>query len=131
MVRKYFAPALIGMDLEETGAVINKLQSTFATAIRSPKPPLKPRFIDALAKIYHVPLYRLLGGPYRREIELVGGLGHGSRAGDDRCERSQLKQEGFRRSNSRSARRILQKDIERVRAVREAGRRRRVDSRRW
>ncbi len=30
---------------------------------------------DALGKLYRIPLCRLLGGPYRREIELVGGLG--------------------------------------------------------
>jgi len=28
MVRKYFAPVLVGMNLEDTGAVITKLQST-------------------------------------------------------------------------------------------------------
>lgn len=74
MVRQYFAPALIGMDLEETGAVINKLQSVrYGNPIA--KAGLEIALYDALAKFYKLPLYRLLGGPYRKRIELVGGLG--------------------------------------------------------
>ena len=65
MVRRYFAPGLIGMDVEETGAVINKLHD-----VRSGHPITKAgveiAIYDAVAKFYNVPLFRLLGGPYRK-----------------------------------------------------------------
>jgi len=74
MVRKYFAPALTGMDLEDTGSVITKLHATrFGHPMT--KAAVETALYDALAKSCGVPLYRLLGGPYRKEIELVGGLG--------------------------------------------------------
>ena len=47
----------------------------FASATQSPKPAIEIALFDALAKFYGCPTLSLLGGPYRREIELVGGLG--------------------------------------------------------
>ena len=74
MVRRYFAPALIGMDVEEIGAVVNQLHG-----VRSGHPIAKAgvetAIYDAVAKFCNLPVYRLLGGPYRRQVELVGGLG--------------------------------------------------------
>src|SRR5262249_28140779 len=74
MIRRYFGPALIGMDLEGTGAVLQTLHQ-----IRSGHPltkaALEIALFDALGKWYRVPLYRFLGGPYRRGVDLVGGGG--------------------------------------------------------
>ncbi len=119
MAQKYFAPALIGMDLEDTGGVISKLHG-----VRSGHPITKAAIeialFDAVGKLYRVPLCRFFGGPYRREINLVGGLGMdlgpeaiGARAG-------QLKQEGFQTFKIKIGQQDHRKDIERVRAVRRA-----------
>lgn len=49
MVRRYFAPALVCMDLEEIGAVINKLQGVrYGHPIT--KAVVEIAFCDALAK---------------------------------------------------------------------------------
>lgn len=119
MVRRYFGPALIGMDLEETGSVLQTLHQ-----IRSGHPLTKAAvetaLFDALGKLYRVPLYRFLGGPYRREIDLVGGLGLdlgpesiGERAG-------QLKRDGFRTFKIKIGQKDRRQDVARVSAVREA-----------
>ena len=47
----------------------------FAMAIRLPKRPSKSRSSTLWENLIDVPLCRFFGGPYRREIELVGGLG--------------------------------------------------------
>src|SRR5262249_33654916 len=82
MVRRYFGPALIGMDLEGTGSVLQTLHQ-----IRSGHPltkaALEIALFDALGKWYRVPLYRFLGGPYRRGGGVVCGGGVGFGAGDD------------------------------------------------
>src|SRR5574341_1116101 len=69
MLRRYFAPVLIGMNLEETVEVITRLQQS---RIGHPcaKAALEIALYDALAKAYNLPLYRLLGGPFRKKIEL-------------------------------------------------------------
>ena len=54
ITQKYFAPALINMDLEETGTVLTKLQR-FATATRSQRRPLK--------RLYSMPWARCIGFP--------------------------------------------------------------------
>jgi L-alanine-DL-glutamate epimerase-like enolase superfamily enzyme len=107
------------MDLEDTGSVIQTLHR-----VRSGHPltkaALETALLDALGKLYRVPLYRLLGGPYRREIELVGGLGLdlgpqsiGERAG-------QLKRDGFRAFKIKIGGKDRKRDVTRVGAVREA-----------
>jgi muconate cycloisomerase len=119
MVGKYFGPALIGMDLEETGSVLQKLhQIRYGHPLT--KAALEIALFDALGKLYGVPLYRLLGGPYRREVELVGGLGLdlapqtiGDRAG-------QLKRDGFRSFKIKIGQRDRKQDIARAAAVRDA-----------
>jgi len=119
MVRRYFAPALLGMDLEETGTVINKLQGVrYGHPIT--KAGLEIAVYDALAKFYKLPLYRLLGGPYRRQIELVGGLGMDLSAETIGAKAQQLKQDGYRQFKLKIGHKELQKDVDRVRAVREA-----------
>ena len=119
MVRGYFAPALIGMDLEETGAVIDKLQGVrYGHPIT--KAGLEIALYDALGKFYSLPVYRLLGGPYRRQIELVGGLGMDLSAEIIGAKAQELKHEGYRRFKLKIGHKELQKDIDRVRAVREA-----------
>ena len=119
MAQKYFAPALIGMDLEDTGGVISKLHGVrYGHPIT--KAAIEIALFDAVGKLYRVPLCRFFGGPYRREINLVGGLGMdlgpeaiGARAG-------QLKQEGFQTFKIKIGQQDHRKDIERVRAVRRA-----------
>lgn len=119
MVRKYFTPALVGMDLEATGTVITKLQSTrYGHPIT--KAGVEIALYDALAKFYNVPLYRLLGGPYRREIELVGGLGIDLSAETIGAKARQLWQDGYRAFKLKIGQKDMAKDIARVRAVREA-----------
>jgi len=119
MARKYFARALIGTDLEATGSVLRTLHQ-----IRSGHPltkaALETALFDALGKFFCVPLYRLLGGPYRTAIELVGGLGFelgpesiGKRAG-------QLKRDGFRAFKVKIGGKDRREDTARVAAVRDA-----------
>src|SRR5262245_41523236 len=56
MARKYFAPVLIGMDIEATGSVLEMLHQ-----IRSGHPltkaALETALFDALGKLYHIPVY--------------------------------------------------------------------------
>jgi muconate cycloisomerase len=119
MVRKYFAPALIGMDLEETGTVLNQLHRVrYGHPIT--KAAIETALFDALGKLHQVPLCRFLGGPYRREIELVGGLGMDLGPETIGARARQLKEEGFRTFKIKIGQRDQQKDIERVRAVRQA-----------
>jgi muconate cycloisomerase len=118
MVRKYFAPALIGMELEDSGVVIQKLH-----AVRAGHPIAKAgietALYDALGKVFQVPVYRLLGGPFRKTIELVGGLGMDLDAATIGGRAAQLKQDGYRSFKLKVGHKDLQKDIERVRIVRE------------
>jgi L-alanine-DL-glutamate epimerase-like enolase superfamily enzyme len=119
MVRRYFAPALIDMDLEDTGTVLSRLQSIrYGHPIT--KAGIETALYDALAKSYKLPLYRLLGGPYRREIELVGGLGSDLSADVIGAKARQLWQNGCRTFKLKIGDKILSNDIARVRAVREA-----------
>jgi len=119
MMRKYFGPALIGMDLEETGSLLQTLhQIRYGHPLT--KAALETALFDALGKLYRVPLYRFLGGPYRGEIELVGGLGLdlgpesiGERAG-------QLRRDGFRTFKIKIGGKDRGRDVARVGAVRDA-----------
>jgi len=119
MTQKYFAPALVDMNLEETGKVISKLH---AVRLGHPitKAAIETAVFDALGKLYRLPFCRFFGGPYHAEIELVGGLGMdlGPEAIGERAR--QLKQEGFLTFKIKIGQRDHQKDIERVRAVRHA-----------
>ncbi len=119
MTQKYFAPALIGTDLEETGTVLNKLHRVrYGHPIT--KAAIETALFDALGKIFRMPVCRFFGGPYRREIELVGGLGMdlGPEKIGERAR--QLKEEGFQTFKIKIGQQDHQKDIERVRAVRQA-----------
>ena len=119
MVRKYFAPVLIGMDLEETGSVISKLHATrYGHPIT--KAGVEVALYDAVGKHFKVPLYRLLGGPFRKEIELVGGLGMDLSAETIGAKARQLKEQGYCAFKVKIGDKDQQKDIARVRAVREA-----------
>jgi L-alanine-DL-glutamate epimerase-like enolase superfamily enzyme len=119
MTREYFAPALIGLDLEETGVVVSKLHG-----IRHGHPITKAAIeiaiCDALGKLYRLPLCCLLGGPYRREIELVGGLGMDLGPEAIGVRARQLAEDGFRTFKIKIGQQDHRKDIERVRAVRQA-----------
>jgi muconate cycloisomerase len=119
MAQKYFAPALIGMDLEETGVVVGTLQG-----IRHGHPITKAAIeiaiFDVLGKLYRLPLCCLLGGPYRREIELVGGLGMDLGPEAIGVRARQLAEDGFRKFKIKIGQQDHRKDIERVRAVRQA-----------
>ena len=118
MVRKYFAPALTGMELEDTGALLKKLHQTrYGHPLT--KAAVETALFDALGKYYRVPVYRLIGGPYRREIELVGGLGMdlGPETIGEQARR--LRQEGFKTFKIKIGHKERKKDIQRVRIVRE------------
>jgi L-alanine-DL-glutamate epimerase-like enolase superfamily enzyme len=119
MTQKYFAPTLIGMDLEETGSVVNKLHRV-RHGHPITKAAIETALFDALGKIYGIPLCRFFGGPYRREIDLVGGLGMdlGPESIGERAR--QLKEEGFQTFKIKIGQQDRPKDIERVRAVRQA-----------
>jgi L-alanine-DL-glutamate epimerase-like enolase superfamily enzyme len=119
MAREYFAPALIGMDLEATGSVLRTLQQ-IRYGHPLTKAALETALFDALGKFYRVSLYCFLGGPYRTAIELVGGLGFelgpesiGRRAGE-------LKRDGFHAFKIKIGGKDRREDIGRVAAVRDA-----------
>jgi muconate cycloisomerase len=119
MARNYFAPALIGMDLEATGALLQRLHK-----VRSGHPlakaALETALFDALGKLYRVPLYRLLGGPYRTEIELVGGLGLDLGVEKIGEHAGRLKHAGFHSFKIKIGQKDRKQDIARFKAVREA-----------
>ena len=119
LAQKYFAPALIGMDVEETGAVLLRLHRVrYGHPIT--KAAIETALFDALGKLYRLPLCRLFGGPYRREIELVGGLGLDMGPEAIGVRARQLKEEGFHTFKIKIGQQDQHKDIERVRAVRQA-----------
>ena len=119
MVRNYFAPPLIGMDLEETGKLLLKLhQVRYGHPLT--KAALETAFFDAMGKLYWLPLYRFFGGPYRSEIELVGGLGLDLGPEGIAQRARQLQQDGFRAFKIKIGHKEQHQDIARVRAVREA-----------
>ncbi|MCZ6625024.1 MAG: hypothetical protein O7B35_12460 [Deltaproteobacteria bacterium] len=119
MVQKYFAPAIIGMDLENTGPVLERLHQTrYGHPLT--KAAIETAIFDALGKLYRVPLYRLLGGPYRKEIDLVGGLGLDEGPETIGLHAGRLKLEGFTTFKVKIGQKDRKKDIARVRAVREA-----------
>lgn len=119
MVKNYFGPALIGMDLKETGDVLQKLQQVrYGHPLT--KAAVETALLDALGKHYQVPLYRLLGGPFRTKIELVGGLGMDLGPGTIAARALALKKEGISTFKIKIGQKDRKKDIDRVRAVREA-----------
>jgi muconate cycloisomerase len=119
MTQKYFAPALMGLDLEETGAVLNKLQRV-RHGHTITKAAIETALFDALGKKFKVPICRFFGGPYRHEIDLVGGLGMDLGPENIGERARQLKEEGFQTFKIKIGQQDRQKDIERVRAVRQA-----------
>jgi muconate cycloisomerase len=119
MVRKYFGPALVGMDLDNTGAVLEKLHLT-RSGHPLTKAAVETAVYDALGKHYQVPLYRFFGGPFRREIELVGGLGLDLGQEKIGAHARRLKQEGYNTFKIKIGQKDRTKDIARVAAVREA-----------
>lgn len=119
MARNYFGPALIGMDLEMTGAAVARLHRVrYGHPIT--KAGIETAIYDAVAKSCGVPLYRLFGGPLRKEIELVGGLGMDLSAETIGAKAQELKQDGYRVFKLKIGHKEIEKDIARVRAVREA-----------
>jgi len=119
MVQKYFGPALVGMDLDNTGAVLEKLHRTrYGHPLT--KAAVETAVYDALGKHYQVPLYRFFGGPFRREIELVGGLGLDLGQEKIGTQARRLKQEGYNTFKIKIGQKDRTKDVARVAAVREA-----------
>ena len=117
MAQRYFAPALVGMDLDEIGAVIIKLQRVrYGHPIT--KAAIETALFDALGKIYRVPLCRFFGGPYRGAIDLTGGLGLDLDPEQIGVRARQLKEQGFTIFKVKIGQQDQQKDIARVRAVR-------------
>jgi len=119
MVQKYFGPALVGTDLEDTGAVLEKLHRTrYGHPLT--KAAVETAVYDAMGKHYQVPLYRFFGGPFRREIELVGGLGLDLGLEKIGTQARRLKQEGYNTFKIKIGQKDRTKDVARVAAVREA-----------
>ena len=119
MVRRYFAPAITGMELEDNAAVVQKLRGV-RYGHPSAKAAIETAVLDALGKLHRVPLCRLLGGPHRREIDLVGGLGLDLGSESIAAHASELREQGFKIFKIKIGQKDRRKDIERVRAVREA-----------
>jgi len=119
MAQKYFAPALIGMDLGEIGTVVSALHRVrYGHPIT--KAAIEIALFDTLGKIHRLPLCRLLGSAYRHELELVGGLGLDLGPEAIAARARQLARDGFRTFKIKIGQGNHQKDFERVRAVREA-----------
>jgi muconate cycloisomerase len=119
MVRNYFAPALTGMDLEATGSVLQRLhQVRYGHPLT--KAAVETAVFDGLGKLYGVPLHRFLGGPYRAEIELVGGLGLDLDAEKIGEHAGRLKRDGFHTFKIKIGQKDRKQDIARFKAVREA-----------
>lgn len=118
MTQKYFAPALVGRDLEESGAVVSALHRV-RHGHPITKAAIETALFDALGKIYRIPLCSFFGARYRSAVELVGGLGID--LGPDKIgERTgQLKRAGFTTFKVKIGQKDFQKDIERVGAVRQ------------
>src|SRR5438034_11506843 len=73
MAQNYFAPALIGMDLEETGTVLSKLHRVgYGHPIA--KAAIETALFDALGRLYWVPVCACCGVRYRREAGLVARM---------------------------------------------------------
>src|SRR5687768_3744632 len=106
MAQKYFAPALIKMDLEDTGAVLLKLHRA-RQGHPIAKAAIEMALYDALGKFYRLPLCRFFGGPYRREIDLVGGLGMDLGPQAIGVRAAELKREGFVAFKKKSASKII------------------------
>jgi muconate cycloisomerase len=119
MTRRYFAPAVMGMNIEDMGAVVRELQQArFGHPVT--KAALEIALLDALGKLYGAPLCHLLGGPCRRDIELVGGLGLDLGPEKIAGHARQLNQVGYRIFKIKIGHKDQKKDIERVGAVRAA-----------
>jgi len=119
MAERCFAPALAGMDLEQTGSVLRKLQrARYGHPLT--KAAMETAIFDALGKLYRVPVYRLLGGPYRTEIDLVGGLGLDLGPQAIEAQVRKLKQQGFNTFKLKIGQKDRAQDVERVRMAREA-----------
>lgn len=119
MVQKYFAPALVGMELEETATLVREFQE-MRCGHPMTKAAVETALYDALGKLFRVPVCWFFGGPLRREIELVGGLGLDlgpERIGARACR---LRQDGFHAFKIKIGQKDHKKDIDRIRAVREA-----------
>lgn len=119
MVERYFAPALAGADLEQTGAALRKLEHV-RTGHPITKAAIETAMFDALGKLYRVPIYRLLGGVYRNDIELVGGLGLDLDPQAVEARVRELKRQGFDTFKLKIGHKDRARDIERVRAARAA-----------
>lgn len=119
MVERCFAPALAGADLEQTGAALGKLERA-RTGHPLAKAAIETALFDALGRLYRVPAYRLLGGPYRNEIELVGGLGLDLDPHAVEARVRELKQQGFNTFKLKIGGKDRARDVERVRAARAA-----------
>ena len=119
MARKYFVPALMEMDLEDTGAVLLKLHRA-RQGHPIAKAAIEMALYDALGKLYRLPLCPFFGGPYRREIDLVGGLGMDLGPQAIGVRAAELKREGFVTFKIKIGQQNHRNDIERVRAVRQA-----------
>jgi len=118
MVQKYFGPALVGMDLDDTGAVLATLHRTrYGHPLT--KAAVETAVYDALGKHYQAPLYRFFGGPFRREIELVGGLGLDLGREKIGAQARRLKQQGYNTFKIKIGQKDRTKDVARVAAVRE------------
>ena len=66
-IRGYIAPAIIGMDIENTDGIMNAIQDALP-GNTSPKAACDMAVYDLVGKHYDIPLHKFLGG-YRKTLE--------------------------------------------------------------
>jgi L-Ala-D/L-Glu epimerase len=69
-IEEILKPKVIGRDLEELVRIRADIDHTLTGNPRA-KAALESAMYDALARSYHVPLFVMLGGRYRKEIKII------------------------------------------------------------
>jgi len=113
---RFLAPILLGSDPLDIEALVKKMDSLAGNP--SAKAAVDLALHDIAGQVLGQPVYRLLGGPCRSQVELAGALGIGPPARMAEEARG-LVNEGFRVLKMKIGIDPMQ-DVERVRAVREA-----------
>ena len=107
---------IVGRDLEELARIRADMDHVLTGNPRA-KAALDSAMHDALARSYHMPLYVMLGGRYRAEVQIIKMVSVGD-AEAMAAEAKQLAGEGLALKLKVSGR--IEKDLPRVAAVRKA-----------
>lgn len=76
MIDKYYAPLLIGKDPFDLELIHHELDSHYP-ANNAAIAAIDMALYDLIGKVLDIPVYKLLGGAYRHQVELGGSLGIG------------------------------------------------------